>query len=217
MNKNIILTPIDGEMRVSSSEIAKHLGVTYKATNNLIKKNKELMEKYGLLPFKKDADSQKIPTYLNEDQAIFLMTLSRNTPIVIKCKHNLVEAYSRLKKKQAAIDANHAKLKWQQDRDLGKLTHRKNTDVIQKFCKYAAEQGSTYYPENAQMMIAKMINSALGISDRNEVDEDTLALLSSCEIVCEKTLRNSMNDGMKHKDIYRLASDKINTFINLTK
>lgn len=43
------------------------------------------------------ATNETVFAYLTEDQATFYMTLSRNTPEVVQCKIDLVQAFSKAK------------------------------------------------------------------------------------------------------------------------
>ncbi len=127
------------------------------------------------------------------------MTLSKNTEIVVDFKHRLVKEFSKLRHKQAIVDANHAKTEWQQNRELGKYTHRDNTDTVKPFLAYAGAQGSKNYPLHGYSLIAKMINSALSIENRDSIDEDTLHLLSTAELITENALIRGMNEGLPYK------------------
>lgn len=209
------LKNIDDEARISSAVIAESIGTSYKALNNLIKKHKKRLELFGLLPFKKDANGQKIPAYLNEDQAIFLLTLSRNTEIVVDFKHRLVMAFSKLRRKQAVIDANHAKAIWQQNRAIGKITHRQETDTIKEFISYAVKQGSKGYLIHGYSIMARMINKALSITDRESINESQLCVLATAETICDNELKAGMDAGKPYKEIFNLAKYSVNQFSEL--
>lgn len=211
MNSLIQLEQHDGEMRVSSRQLSEGIGTSYKATNNLIRKHKKRLETFGSLPFKKAAKSktgQEIHAFLNEDQAIFLVTLSRNTEQVVEFKLQLVTAFAKLRRKQALIDANHAESKWHQNRELGILERRNLAAVIQNYINYAKENGSKgagfYF-----IIITKAINKTLGISDRDEVSEDMLSTLSFTEIVVESIITQGINNKRPYKEIYQDLKERL--------
>lgn len=215
--KNLItLTKMDGEQRISSGLIAEHIGTTHKVTNNLIRTHKKKLESLGKVPFQKAVGERKNLAYLNEDQAIFLMTLSKNTEQVVEFKYQLVKAFSELRRKQAIIDTNHAKAEWQQNRELGKLTHYDSTDTIKDFISYATAQGSHGYQHNGYTIIGKMINSIMGIDDRDSIDEQKLHLLSTAELICDRALENGMTGRLPYKTIYKQAKRDVETFSALT-
>lgn len=109
------LTPFeyDSQLVVDSRLIAEELGIAHDNFIQTITSYQTLIEKdFGIVLF----ETEKINrpgrperfALLTEDQATFLMTLSRNTPQVVQCKVKLVkgfsEAKSLLKKKQITFN-----------------------------------------------------------------------------------------------------------------
>lgn len=96
-----------GELRVDSRLIAKSLGSNHKSTMGLIRRYSEKIEKLGPLPFKtaKVDGLGRSNTYalLNEDQAYFLLTLSRNTDKAVELKLSLVKAFKQARE-NAEVD-----------------------------------------------------------------------------------------------------------------
>ncbi|MGB1989703.1 MAG: Rha family transcriptional regulator [Cycloclasticus pugetii] len=209
------LVNVEGEQRISSALNADSIGTTYKSTNSLIHKHKERLKSFGLLPFQKDAKGKKIPAYLNEDQAIFLITLSKNTELVVEFKHRLVTAFSNLRRKQAIVDENHAKVEWQERRELGKLTRHTQTDAIQMFLDYAGNQGSSNYPLRGYSIFTRMVNNALQIDDRETASEEQLHLVATAELLVAKTLIEGMNVGLAYKNIYQRCRAKVHDLADL--
>ncbi len=200
---------------ISSRIISENVGVEHRATTSLIRKHRKKLETLGSVTFEMSAKSvtgQERHALLNEDQAIFVLTLSRNTKQVVEFKLALTKAFSKLRRKQALIDANHANAEWQQNRELGKLTHRNDTDTIKMFLDYASIQGSTHYLAHGYSMIARMINSALDIQDRDEIDEQSLHLLSTAELICDISLKKGMADGLPYKVIYQQCKRDVESF-----
>ena len=106
----------DGVLVVDSRLIAQELGVTHKSFMETVKKYQDQTEQaFGGLRFETavpDKPTGNPPqfVYLTEDQATFLMTLSRNTPEVVRFKVILVTQFSQAKKvlaEQARIDGSH--------------------------------------------------------------------------------------------------------------
>lgn len=217
MTNLINLEQHDGEMRINSRRFSEGVGTSYKATNNLIRKHQKKLETFGELPFQKalKGESSRIkPALLNEDQATFLVTLSRNTETVVEFKHQLVSAFSKLRREQALIDERHATVKWTQNRALGIYQRKDLTAVIQKFITYAEIQGSRgtgFFFIN----ISKAVNKAIGIVNRDEISEDKLSTLAFAEIVVEVTLLEGMRDLVPYKQIYSAMKARLSTISEL--
>jgi len=94
----------DGSLVVDSRLIAQELAVTHEAFYKTIKKyEKQTEQAFGGVRFEigvpdKPTGNPPLFAYLTEDQANFLMTLSRNTAEVVKCKALLVTKFSEAKK-----------------------------------------------------------------------------------------------------------------------
>ena len=206
------LTTINGQSRVSSEIISESIGTSYKSTIRLIKNHRPALETFGEVRFEIAVGNRKTLAYLNEDQAIFLLTLSKNTAIVVEFKRQLVAAYSASRKKQAVIDANRANVEWQQNRELGKLIHHDNTDALKAFIAYAEAQGSTNYPKRGYSMFARMVNKALAVKGRDTVTEGQLHLIATADLIVGRTLINGMTERLPYKIIYQQAKREVETF-----
>jgi len=208
----IDLIIMDGQPRISSEAIANAIGTSHRSTSRLIRNHEKRLEDFGEVRFEITPKSQKISAYLNEDQSIFLMTLSKNTEVVVECKHQLVKAFSKLRKKQAQTDANHAKAEWQQNRAAGKLIHHDNTDTIKTLTAYADEQGSFGYSRWAYSIYARMVNKALSVKDRDTITEQQLHLIATADFIAEKAIKKGMADQLVCKAIYQQAKHEVEIF-----
>ena len=93
----------DGEIVVDSRLISERLGIKHASFIRKIKRHEAtITESFGPIVRGKGKvnGTGRPPKYclLNEDQATFVMTLTRNTPEVIQCKIELVQAFSKAKK-----------------------------------------------------------------------------------------------------------------------
>jgi len=101
---NLAVTEYNGQNVVDSRLIAEELGIEHKNFLATIRKYESDLMEFGRVALEKapieTAGGVQISTfcYLNEDQATFVMTLSRNTEKVVNCKKRLVEAFSKAKK-----------------------------------------------------------------------------------------------------------------------
>ncbi len=85
---------------VDSRLVADDLGIEHESFMRTIKKHQAKIEqRFGIIRFEIGeingrGQPQKF-AWLTEDQAMFVMTLSRNSERVVECKANLVEAFSK--------------------------------------------------------------------------------------------------------------------------
>lgn len=106
MQNNLMhIENINSQLVVDSRLVAKELGITHKAFSETIRKyTTEIEQDFGQLPIQtavvKGNNGGGNPEkfyYLNEDQATYLMTLSKNTPQVRACKRQLVKSFRQAK------------------------------------------------------------------------------------------------------------------------
>lgn len=95
----------DGDLYVDSRLIAERLGIEHRSfLETLDSYESQIQQAFGVLRFQ----TAKPPgakggrplrfVFLNEDQATFVMTLSRNSPEVVRCKVDLVQSFAKAKK-----------------------------------------------------------------------------------------------------------------------
>jgi len=213
MNKLIALSSINGEMRVSSIELAEHLEVDYRSTHKLIEKHKSKFLEFGELGFKITLESRKKPVFLNEDQSIFLMTLSRNSEAVINCKHNLVMAFSKLRKKQAAIDANHAKVEYQLMRESGKDARSILSDEIEKLNETAKAAGSQNPKRHSNITSAiykSLFITKIKVSKiRDLLTPIQLSQLQTIELIIAELISEELAKETHYSEFYPLIKKKL--------
>lgn len=217
MSSLILLIQCKDSVRVSSLLISEQTGTSYKATNNLIRKHKDRIETLGQLPFQKAVDSKSgraKPALLNEDQAIFLLTLSRNTQQVVEFKLALTKEFAKLRRTQACIDEMHAKAEWQQNRSLGKLTRGDITGTIKEYIAYAQAQGSRGAPHYFTN-ITTLVNTALSIDNRDSLTEDKLHILATAEYICKQCLLGGMAERLPYKSVYQGLNRKMKLFAGM--
>lgn len=96
----IMVTQIGGEPRVDSRQLAEQLDNKHKNSMALIERYSEKFKEFGLLAFETEArpagqhgGGDVRFALLNEDQAFFLLSLSRNTDRVVELKASLIMAF----------------------------------------------------------------------------------------------------------------------------
>ena len=127
MNELVFLEPnkIDAIPFTTSKVIADFSGVRHDKVKAAINKHKKVIETFGLLtPHEVESMFGRPESIykLNEQQATFLMTLLKNTPIVIEFKRRLVEQFYAMRTEL---------MKRRTYRDELKPIRRELTDVIQ--------------------------------------------------------------------------------------
>jgi phage regulator Rha-like protein len=209
-----------GEPVTDTLIIADGVNIEHRAVMLLVKKYEAQLNR-GLSPFQmvkgKTAGRPIDYAILNEHQTMFLITLMRNSDIVVNFKYTLVGAFLSQRQALAELSARQNNDQWKDARKNGKVVLLQKTDVIKVFCEYATNQGSTkssmYY-----MAIAKMQNKALFFLEqkypnlREVLSIKQLAQASAADDIVEKALADGMAQEMNYKDIYKMAKERVELF-----
>ncbi len=101
-----IVALFDGEPLASTEALAVGLKLSHASVIKLVRKHKASLERFGPLRFEIRkgvslpqggfAKAAEI-AHLNEHQATLLISMMRNTPVVIECKVRLVEEFYRMR------------------------------------------------------------------------------------------------------------------------
>lgn len=148
--------------------------------------------------------------YLNEEQATFVITLLRNSKIVVKFKKELVRQFYAMRR---FILEKQSKL-WGETRIANKENRLKETDVIKLLVDYAKEQGSTH-SDKLYLTYTKLAKSVIG-GNRDNITVSDLNNLTLVESIILQTIRIDMSMGMHYKDIYRDCKNRIEQFADIT-
>lgn len=148
--------------------------------------------------------------YLNEEQATFVITLLRNSKIVVKFKKELVRQFYAMRR---FILEKQSKL-WGETRIANKENRLKETDVIKLLVDYAKEQGSTH-SDKLYVTYTKLAKSVIG-GNRDNITVSDLNNLTLLESIILQTIRIDMSMGMHYKDIYRDCKNRIEQFADIT-
>ena len=148
--------------------------------------------------------------YLNEEQATFVITLLRNSKIVVKFKKELVRQFYAMRR---FILEKQSKL-WGETRIANKENRLKETDVIKLLVDYSKEQGSTH-SDKLYVTYTKLAKSVIG-GNRDNITVSDLNNLTLVESIILQTIRIDMSMGMHYKDIYRDCKNRIEQFADIT-
>ena len=141
---------------------------------------------------------------LNEPQATLLITYLRNTEQVRRFKKNLVFQFYRMRdfirEKQTPA--------WQESRQTGITTRKKETDAIKRLCEYATAQGSKH-PERLYTAYTKLANKAAGITNRTTATNLQLSVLTVAESIIAQTIDAGIEENKPYKEIYQDCKRKL--------
>jgi len=201
---------------VSTFDVFDKLG--YKEHRKLklvISDNMEEFVQMGLMPLerrkppKASKGGRPDESYLlNEDQFLLLLVLAKNSKEAVMLKVKITKEFVRMKKELAEIASNQSNEQWLEQRNSGKVSRRKETDVIKDFIDYAKAQGGTpkgcdkYYAnissmENKALFIVeqkyKNLRDVLGIAD--------LSTIQNADHIVAKASRDGMDQETHDRDI----------------
>ena len=185
--------------RIESRLLAQSMGNTHRPTVALIDKYREPLERFGQVLFKKAVGDRKQGggkservALLNEDQALFLLALSRNTDRVVELKFKLIQAFSTARRNA------------QQRKEEYLPGHHLMHDAIQEKCSGSGNAGRVH------MNFEKLINRTVGI-EAGQRNKAPVAALTIAQQVAVAALAGAVD----HRDAYQRAKSALGTLHNL--
>lgn len=148
--------------------------------------------------------------YLNEEQATFVITLLRNSKVVVRFKKELVRQFYAMRR---FLIEKQSKL-WNDTRIASKENRLKETDVIKLLAEYAKRQGSTR-SDRLYMVYTRLAGSIVG-GRRDNMSASELNTLTLIESIIKQTIEIDMSMGMHYKDIYRDCKERLAQFAEIT-
>lgn len=206
------LVLLNGETPYTTSEIiADGTGIARRKIRDAIRKYQGDLESFGVLASyqaetaaNKEGGRKALIYRLNEQQAAFLLTLLKNTPVVVEFKKELVRQFYAMRD----FIRERATPEWQETRSLGKEIRRMETDAIKAFVAYTEAQGSQHAARYYQS-ISSLANRAAGIIERNRAHVIELSTLLMVERAIEKEIRTGIEAGRPYKEIYQSIKEHI--------
>ncbi|MFV9474686.1 Rha family transcriptional regulator [Advenella sp. RU8] len=199
-NYNIVVAGTDMP-RVDSRLIAGQLGIRHKNVISNIEKYKQHFIVFGIVPFKTEkltlgrgrSDRYAL---LNEDQAYFLLSLSRNTDRVVDLKVRLVQAFRDARQ---AVDLNKTEYL---------PSYRALHDRIQTLA------GQTAKSKYVHININKLVNKVAGVSpgERSKLPVPRKALV----IMAQHLATQAMAQAKNHNEGYQKAKAVLNGFADFS-
>lgn len=210
MSNEIEIVNMDG-LRVDTRTLAPKLDVRHRGIIQNIRSYEAEFSELGRVLFEKaplqtpGGTQEIVYAMLNEDQAYFLLTLSRNSPMVVRAKLSLVKAFKSAR--EMMDQSTLARIE-------GKKARRIETDSIKKLVEYATQQGSKsaskYY-----MSVTKMTYDLLGLEagQRDNLTKDQAQQLGMAELMVDIAIRNGISMGLEYKAIYQLAKERVKNLV----
>jgi phage regulator Rha-like protein len=214
-----LVRAVKGVPLVSTLDIAKGFGVEHFAILRLVQKYEPKFQSLRTFHFESQKSGGRPTSFcmLNEPQATFLVSLMRNSDLVVDFKLRLAAEFDRMKKELIRLASQGQNAEYLEQRKLGKVTRLLTTDTIKGFTEYATAQGSKnaakYY-----MSLTTMENKALFLLEqkytnlRNILDLHQLSTIKSADAIVAKALKDGMDQGLHYKDIYLLAKKRVEAF-----
>ncbi len=215
---NELVTLKNNDVFTDSLVIAEGTKSKHKHLKNLIAKYENDLNDFGKVYFlkgtlKTNGGIQEISYYqLNEEQATFLITLLRNSKVVVAFKKELVKQFYQMRQLLLEKQTPH----WQNTREESKVSRLMETDEIKRLVEYAKEQGSKN-ADKYYITFSKLANKAVGL-DSGQRDNATAGQLNNLVLI-ENIINNVIKDGIKkeiyYKEIYQECKSRINSFLSV--
>ena len=198
------LTTVKAEPRIDSRLLAKSLRNKHKAVMALIERYADKFKDFGQLPFKKEVGDRAQGggnperfALLNEDQALFLLSLSRNSDRVVDLKVKLIQAFSEARR---AAD----------QRQVEYLpTYHQLHDVIHSLARNSSNEKFVH------MNVNKLVNKAAGVGAGQRA---TLALFQqSMLIVAQAVAANALRGATDHHAGYERVKQSLQALAAMTQ
>lgn len=198
------------------------MNLEHRAIMALVDKYENKMIEFGTFAFemRKSKGRPVRIAWLNEGQTVFLISLMRNSKLVVNFKSELTKEFFRQRKMIAYLLTQRQNVAWLEQREQGKLSRKEETDTIKAFVEYCKSQGSTS-AERYYSNISKMENKALFFLEqnftnlRNVLSGQQLQIIASADIAVAKALKYGMEEEMPYKEIYQMAKERIIKFADI--
>jgi len=213
----------DNIPKVDTVVLAREFNQKHEHLYKLLKNHQSKLVHFGVVGFEIRKPKTGRPmniAYLNEPQALLLLTYTRSREETDNLRIRLISDFTNMKNALLRIANNQQNQEWLDSRKKGKAQRRLETDIIKEFIEYAKKQGSKS-PDMYYTNISKMENSALFMIEqkfpnvRAVLEGNQLNTISVADNVVENALKEGMSKEMFYKDIYKLARERVLSFSNL--
>ncbi len=209
---NELVKVVHNDVFTDSLIIASGTEIEHRATQQLIKTYKNDIEDFGKVTFQMIplGSGQKTKVYLlNEQQATFLISLMKNTKVVVKFKKNLVKQFYAMRQLLQEKQTTH----WIETRQQSKSNRKLETDEIKNFIEYAFANGS----HNADWYYKSLTNLANGVvgigsNQRDSISVSQLNNLILIENIIGHVIVEGIEKQLYYKEIYKDCKARLEIF-----
>ncbi len=216
MNELVFINPKGKDMEpyTTTAVMAECTGMKPRYIKSAVTSHKKEFESFGLLVAYQTESTGGRPERhyrLNEPQATFLMTLLKNTPIVLEFKKELVRQFytmcEYIRERQSPI--------WADTRALGKQIRKEESDAIKALVDYARGQGSQH-AGRYYISLSRLADASAGITDRDTATVMQLNSLLMMERLIAKEIQAGIEGGRPYKDVYSACKERLSRFVAVT-
>lgn len=216
------LVTLHGKNIVTNSLIiAEGTDNEHRSIIRLIQRYEEKFNRWGKVRFvdlKSENPLGGRPTtvaLLNEPQATFLITLLRNTDVVLDFKSELVDQFYKMRE----ILLRHQNAEWLEIRHAGIKTNKKMTAAIQQdLIPLAREQGSTTDDKFFYINYQRAINKAAGINpkSRDELSISQLYEVDKLQDIATCSIKGLVAKNEPYKKIYSGTKQTLENYAQIS-
>jgi len=197
--------------------LAQGFGVEHRSILELVRKysHRKIFQTSTFEPFKLKTKGRLAEVYnLDENQAMFIGTLMRNSDKVLDFKEALIVEFSRQRIFLQKLLTQKSNAEWIEKRQDTKVMRRECTDKIQEFIAYAKEQGSKsadhYYSNFTRMELSGLfLLEGKYPNARDVMSMRQLNLIEMADEVISQSLKESMEKKLPYKECYHEAKARI--------
>ena len=194
----------------TSLVIAEGTGVAHRKLKVTIRKYESEIKSFGLLASYGAESTGGRPEeiyQLNEEQATFLITLLKNTEVVVAFKVELVRQFYSMRR----LLLERQTQTWQETRYQGKLTRKAETAVIKQLIEHAKEQGSQN-ADRLYLVYSKLANQMAGIDSRDTATVMQLNNLNVIENIILHCIQLGILEEKHYKQIYQDCKQRLTDY-----
>lgn len=151
-----------------------------------------------------DAKGEQRPMYyMNRDGFTFLV-MGFTGQKANEWKWKYINAFNRME----SIIRERQTPAWQESRQTGITTRKKETAAIKRLCEYATMQGSKH-PERLYTNYTQLANKAAGITTRTAATSLQISILTVAESIIAQTIDSGIEENKPYKEIYQDCKKKL--------
>jgi phage regulator Rha-like protein len=142
---------------------------------------------------------------LNEDQAMLVLTYTRNTPEIRAMKARLIQAFGEARRTLAARNQEYLP------------SYRHAHQAAKQLAEYAQQHGSSTPAKFHHINLEKLVNKTIGIDkgQRAKLSTAQLTTLGCCYLLAAESVQYALATGADHKQAYQAVKAKLAIFKSL--